>query len=209
MNILRQRPGGSRRDTFRIEAFSDGVIAIAITLLILEIKVPPVEETDSNSELWRQLRDLWPSYAGFAISFFIIGIMWANHHNIYKHIKEVDHYFLLINIVFLFCVAFLPFPTAVLAEHLNEVGQSAAVIFYSGSFLVTACVYNLLWMYPSHIARHLLGDDVDEAAVSTITRRFAVGPPAYLAAFVASFFSSTLSLVILAALALLYLLPQD
>ncbi|HEY7461710.1 MAG TPA: TMEM175 family protein [Gemmatimonadota bacterium] len=77
------------RDTNRLEAFSDGVFAIAITLLVLEIHVPHAE---GDSALWRALSALWPSYLGYLISFVIIGIMWPNHHNIFKHIVRTDHY---------------------------------------------------------------------------------------------------------------------
>src|SRR5215203_1953425 len=95
-------------DTTRLEAFSDGVIAIAITLLVLEIRVP--EEAESASALWEALRDLWPAYLGYLISFATIGIMWANHHTIFRLITRTSHYLILTNLLFLLCLAFLPFP---------------------------------------------------------------------------------------------------
>src|SRR5262245_13649811 len=89
--------------TERIEAFSDGVFAIAITLLVLEIKVPHVPEGGS---LWIELGNLWTSYFGYIFSFIMIGVYWANHHHIFHVYKKSDHYFVLLNVLFLMCIAF-------------------------------------------------------------------------------------------------------
>src|ERR1700745_1030258 len=97
------------RDTGRIEAFSDGVIAVAITLLILDIHVPNV-----NNDLLQALLKQWPSYLGYVTSFLVITIFWANHHNMFRHIQQVDYTLLLINAFFLMCIAFIPFATALL-----------------------------------------------------------------------------------------------
>src|SRR6266508_3844418 len=105
-------------DTVRLEAFSDGVFAIAITLLVLEIRVPELETVAHHGGLWPALVALWPSYLGYLISFVTIGIMWANHHALFKYIRRCDRYFLIVNVVFLMGIAFVPFPTAVLAQHL-------------------------------------------------------------------------------------------
>ena len=88
-DLFRAQPGGGDRDTLRVEAFSDGVIAIAITLLVLEIRVPELHATDDGRELWSALKDLWRSYFGYALSFVTIGIMWVNHHDIFRHIGRV------------------------------------------------------------------------------------------------------------------------
>ncbi len=104
--------GGPDNDTARIEAFSDGVFAIAITLLVIEIRPPHVEGGGSLTEA---LAHLWPSYLGYAISFLVIGTIWANHHNRFRLISRSDHQFLFLNVLFLMCVAFIPFPTALLA----------------------------------------------------------------------------------------------
>ena len=105
--------GGHDSDTGRIEAFSDGVFAIAITLLIIEIGVPDLVGTDSLSE---KLLKLWRSYLGYAISFLVIGTVWANHHNRFSLISRSDHILLFLNVVFVMCVAFILFPTALLAD---------------------------------------------------------------------------------------------
>ena len=104
---------GDEEGTGRLEAFSDGVFAIAITLLILEIGVPHVP---ADGSLWRALRELWPSYLSYAISFVIIGVMWINHHNLFRDIARVDHYLLVLNLLLLMSISFLPFPTAVVAN---------------------------------------------------------------------------------------------
>jgi TMEM175 potassium channel family protein len=203
-----RRTTAETRDTNRLEAFSDGVIAIAITLLILEIHVPDVTQTDDGRQLWSHLWDLWPSYVGYLISFVIIGIMWANHHNIFKYIARVDHYLILINTLFLLFVGFIPFTTGLLAEYLGHDGEKTATIVYSGWFFATALVYHLLWRYPSKIG-HLLDSATDPAAIAAITRRFNFGPPSYALAFAAAFVYPPASLVIVALLALLYALPSN
>jgi hypothetical protein len=104
-------------ETGRLEAFSDGVFAIAITLLVLEIAVPHVEH---DASLTNALLDLWPSYFGYAVSFITIGVMWINHHHMFKDIERVDHGLLALNLLLLICISFVPFPTAVLAEYVGE-----------------------------------------------------------------------------------------
>ena len=203
----RGRLGGGGRDTDRLEAFSDGVIAIAITLLVLEVRVPEHASVGSSGELWRELARRWPAYLGYLISFVTIGIMWANHHHIFRYIARTDHYLVLSNILFLLCVGFLPFPTALLTEYLGHAGERTAGIVYSGWFFVTALAYNLLWRYPSH-GQRLIAADADLRVVASITRRFNLGPPSYLLAFVLSFFSTIASLVLLLLLALLSVLPN-
>src|SRR5688572_23815143 len=107
----------SASETFRLEAFADAVFAIAITLLVIEIHLPPHEEVLRLGGVAAALASLWPSYVGYAISFIVIG---ANHHNLMKLVARVDHGFLTLTLLLLMCVAFLPFPTAVLAEHLVD-----------------------------------------------------------------------------------------
>src|SRR5258706_2511001 len=108
--------------TARLEPFSDGVFSIAITLLILEIKVPSTAEIAGSGGLWTALAGRWPSYVGYLLSFLIIGIMWANHHALFAYIRRVDRRFIFANLLLLLTLGFLPFPTALLAEHLAEAG---------------------------------------------------------------------------------------
>jgi TMEM175 potassium channel family protein len=191
--------------TSRLEAFSDGVFAIAITLLILEVKVP---HAGSGESLARALLDLWPSYLGYAISFVTLGIMWTNHHAIFRYIRRCDRYFLLIHIFFLMCISFLPFPTAVLAEHLPYAeSRQLAVAFYSGTLVVIALAYNAVWWYAVG-DRRLLDPGADPAAVRTISRRYALGPISYGVSLALAFVNVWASLGVHAVLMILYLLPE-
>jgi uncharacterized membrane protein len=203
-NLLRTN-AEEQRDTARLEAFSDGVIAIAITLLVLEIRVPHIEDA-SPGALWQALRDLWPNYVGYIISFAIIGIMWANHHTIFRYIVRTDHYLILTNLLFLFFLATIPFPTALMAEYLGHPAERVGIIVYCGWFVLTALSYNLLWHYAAGGSR-LIDPEADPAAVRTITSRFRMGPPAYGMAFLLAFVNTSASLVVLLALALIYVLP--
>lgn len=197
---------GSERDTARLEAFSDAVFAIAITLLILEIHVPEFEDGQS---LWHSLADLWPSYFGYAVSFLVIGIMWVNHHDVFHIVRRVDHWVLVSNLLLLCCVAFLPFPTAVLAAHIGKPDESTAIVFYAATFVVTSIVFNLLWRYPARRAPWLLEPDVDPRVIASITRRYALGPLIYLTAALIGWFFPTAGLISLALVALFYLIPAS
>ena len=196
-------------ETFRIEAFADAVFAIAITLLVIEIRLPPHEEVLRIGGVGPALLQLWPSYVGYAISFIVIGIMWANHHNLMKLVDRVDHGFITLTLLLLLCVAFLPFPTAVMADHLADPDtheQAVAVAFYCGCFTVTALFYFLMWWHAAK-NRRLIAPHVSDAAVSAITRAYAPGSLLYLAATLLAFVHVALSLTIVVGLAILYMLP--
>ena len=120
-----------RVSTSRLETFSDGVFAIAATLLILNVHA-------RQSHLGHALARAWPSYAAYAVSFITIGIMWANHHGVFSQIDKVDRTFLLINVFFLMAVAFVPFPTVLVAEHLRDPDLRPAALAYGFTLTVTA-----------------------------------------------------------------------
>lgn len=197
---------GNARDTNRLEAFSDGVFAIAITLLIIEIRPPHLETGQGSPELVRALLDLWPAYLGYVISFLTIGIMWINHHYIFGFIARTDPTLVALNTLFLLCVAFIPFPTALLAEYLGHPGQQVAALAYGGWFTVTAITYNLLWRYPTR-GRRLIEPAVPQATLDAVRRRFNFGPPVYLIATLLALVSPVLSIGVQLVLALVYLLP--
>jgi uncharacterized membrane protein len=199
------RDDSNARDTDRLETFSDGVIAIAITLLIIEIHVPEIGDA-GNRELLDQLLHLWPSYLGYAVSFLTIGIMWINHHLIFRFIRRTDQKLVVINTLFLLCVAFIPFPTGVMARYLGEPAERTAVVFYGGTFTLTAVFYYLLWSYPTR-GRRLLEPDADQAAIDAIERRFRVGWPIYLAGTIVALILPLLGMFVFLALALYYVLP--
>ncbi len=160
------------KETSRLEAFSDGVFAVAITLLVLNIKVPgldlPPGQWLEEGKLWIAVRDEWPTLVAYIISFLTIGIMWLNHHRLFVHIKRIDTTLLFINLLLLMTIVFIPVPTALLAEYIVLPGQHAAAIIYSGTCLLMACCFNGLWRYASYHHR-LLGKNVDAEAVEAIS----------------------------------------
>ncbi|MDQ6948624.1 MAG: TMEM175 family protein, partial [Actinomycetota bacterium] len=175
-------------DTNRLEAFSDGVFAIAITLLILEVHVPAVPP-GQHASLAHQLGRAWPDYVAYAISFVTIGIMWANHHAIFRLIERATHGLIVLNMLLLMSVSFLPFPTKVLGQNLTTADgdQRTAAILFSGTFLVTALLYNALWQ--TAVWQNRLIKPGQEQAAAQVSRRFNVGPPSYLLAFLLAFWS--------------------
>lgn len=200
------RETANARDTTRLEAFSDGVFAIAITLLIIEIRPPHIPDGAGSPELARELLALWPAYLGYLISFLTIGIMWINHHYIFGFIARTDPWLTALNTLFLLCVAFIPFPTALLADYLGHPGQQVAALAYGGWFTVTAIAYNVLWRYPTS-RRRLVAPDVPQASLDDVSRRFNFGPPVYLIATLLALISPILSVAVQLVLAIVYLLP--
>ena len=197
-------PAESRTD--RLETFADGVLAIAATLLILNVDTQIGEHVD---HLARELREIWPSYAGYAVSFVTVGIMWANHHEVIRLMSGVDHGLIVWNLLLLMAISFTPFPTAVMAEHLPHPGwdRNVAVAFYCGSFTLTALFYNLLWRNASR-QRRLIRAHVSDERVRAITRAYAPGTFIYGAATAIAFLSVPAALAIVGGLALFYILPK-
>jgi uncharacterized membrane protein len=183
----------------RLEAFSDGVFAVAITLLVLEIAVP------TGDDLWHELKEEWPSFAAFFVSFWVIGIIWVNHHGLLDHLKRTDRGVLYLNLLVLMTVVFLPFATALLAEHLKSgADEKVAAAVYSGASLAMGLSMGALWTY---ITRHRerLGVELSDAQVRRTTMEFVIGNPFYLAAIVVSFISPAVVLVIVGAVAVYYM----
>jgi uncharacterized membrane protein len=196
-------------ETARLETFCDGVFAIAITLLVLEIRVPQVGADAGSGALARLLLRSWPSYLGYVLSFVVIGIMWANHHSIFRYVRRTDRYFLLVNVGFLMCVAFLPFPTAVLAKYLAEpASQTTAVAAYSATLFVIALAFNAVWWY-AMLHPALVGPHADREGMRTITRRYALGPVSYGVTVGLAFVNVWACLGLHGLLAVLYLLPEQ
>jgi uncharacterized membrane protein len=194
--------------TGRLEAFSDGVFAIAITLLVLEIGVPSLEETEEGAHLLDALGDLWPSYFAYATSFLTILIMWVNHHTIFRMLRRADHTLLLFNGLLLMAVTFVPFPTALLAEYIEHDGEDVAAAVYAGTFTVIAVIFNLLWRYVTH-KRRLLEPEVSAARVQAVTSQYRFGPFLYLVAFLLAFVSVVASVGVCLLLAVLFTLPPS
>ena len=188
--------------TERVETFSDGVFAIAITLLILIIQPPR-----SGAHLGHELLRLWPSYLAYAISFLTIGIMWVNHHTIFQHFERVDRPLLFLNIALLLLIAFVPFPTRVVAEFVrSDADRRAAALLYGTTLTITAVFFFAVWWYGS---RRLLRADADRREVSGITRSYLPGAPTYALATALAFVNATVSLIVFAAIAIFYALSSS
>ncbi len=175
------------KETARVEAFSDGVFAIAITLLVLELKVPHAVDLHAGGRrLGAALLGMWPSYLAYLTSFVIILVMWVNHHILFTHIRRTSQLFLYLNGLLLLLVTFVPFPTALLAEYIEEPEATTAAAVYSGTFVLVAIAFNLLWRHASGSGR-LLGPDTDARQVQAITKQYLTGPALYLAALILAF----------------------
>jgi uncharacterized membrane protein len=188
--------------TGRIEAFSDGVFAIAITLLVIEIRPP--EHTD---QLAHALGELWPSYLAYVVSFLLIGLVWANHHTMFRHIVRADRPLLFFNVLLLMAVAFLPFPTAVLAHAFRDgADEKVAVVFYGATLVLGGVFFNAIWQY-AHRQHRLLGADISPEEAQQIGRRFLLGPFLYALGTAAGAVSASVGVLVFAFLILFYWLP--
>src|ERR1700704_3119658 len=160
--------------TSRLEAFSDGVFAIAATLLVLELRVPP-DTTDLSGALLR----LWPAYAAYLVSFLTIGIIWVNHHTLLEHCKRVDRRFLYLNLMLLVAVGIVPFPTALVGQYiLSEHGATTALVVYGLGALLIAVAFSGMFFYATHDHR-LVGDAATAHRIREEGRLFPIGLVAY------------------------------
>jgi uncharacterized membrane protein len=186
-------------ETGRIEAFSDGVFAIAITLLILELKVPM-----PTGPLGLALLRQWPSYFAFLLSFAFIGVMWVNHHRLFTHIKKADNGLLFANLLLLLGITVIPFPTSVLASYLGKPDAPVAAAVFNATYFCMAVFFNVLWKYA--VSRKLL-DSATQASAHAISKQYAFGPMFYLICFGLSWVSVSASLWVNVALAIFFAMP--
>ncbi len=201
--MIHEKPGrDEEKETGRLEAFSDGIFAVAITLLVLEIKLPDANQ--ENLGLWVLAQ--WPAFLAYFISFITILIMWINHHAIFRLVHRTNHTFQVINGLLMMLITFVNYPTAVLAEHIQE-GQpndsTFAAAFYSGTFVLIAILYNTLWRYAAHKHR-LLSKRANPALVATIYKQYRFGPLLYLIAFGLAFVSVWASVAVNGGLAVYF-----
>jgi uncharacterized membrane protein len=189
-------------ESSRVEAFSDGVIAIAITLLVLEVDVP------DSSGLWHQLAHQWPSYVAYVLTFFLIGIMWVNHHAMFREVERIDRPLLFLNIALLMGIAFLPFPTALLANYVRDGGNDGrvATAIYSFTSVVIGCGFLALWWY---LMRHpqLLRASFGVEGAERAFRRTVIGPTAYAASILIALIAPLACLLVYALIALYFVFP--
>jgi uncharacterized membrane protein len=181
------------KETVRLEAFSDGVFAIAITLLIIEIHVPEVE--GGSRELARALLDLWPSYFAFALSFVTILIMWLNHHAMFLWLRRPDGPVMVGNGVLLLTITALPFSTALLGDYLGHDGQEVAAAVYAAHLVAINLGYTWLWRSMTK-RRAMVCPDLDDAEISLTNRYLAFSLVAYLAAFALASWSAAASMAL-------------
>ena len=181
----------------RVESFADGIFAFAATLLILNIVV------DQKQPLGPQLLNSWPSYAAYAISFITIGIIGANHHQLMHQIGHVDRFFLMATVFFLMFIAFIPFPTRLLALDIQTTDAEAAAVTYGITLTGTAVFFNVMWRYAAWHNR-LLRPDVDQRVVDGISRSYLLGPTSYAIATICALVSPKFSALLYAVIAAFY-----
>jgi uncharacterized membrane protein len=189
----------------RLETFADGVFAIAATLLILNVDA---QVSDDVHDLGARLLHIWPSYLAYAASFVTIGIMWINHHTIMSQVENVDRRFLVANIGLLLCIAFFPFTTRLVAEHVRGDGAEAAALTYGFTGVATAIMFDVTWFYAA-LGKRLLRRDAEPAVVSGITRTYLPGPWIYLGATLVAFASPVTSIILFGAIAIFYVLESS
>lgn len=191
--------------TARLETFSDAVIAVAITLLILDLHVP---SPDSPGPLARHLGEQWPNFAAYVVSFLTIGVVWINHHAMVRRLAGADHFVLMFNVVLLMTIVALPFTTSLMSAYLTApAGQHLAAAVYGGSFLLFRVVFLVMQRHLLIHRAHLMQEPPSAALRRAILRHTGVGVVAYLLAALGGLLSPYLTLAIVAAVALFYSLP--
>lgn len=193
------------RETGRIEGFSDGVIAVAITLLVLSLQ-PPAVTTRSDTDLLRTLLSQWPNYLAFVTSFATIGVMWINHHRMFTFIRRTDSTLMALNLLLLLIIVFVPFPTALVAQYLRMPEYHSTAAIYNGTYVLLSIAFNLLFRYASRQNR-LLGKEVDQDEMQVMLRQFRFGFLPYLITFALTWVSVPVSLVLNLLMALFWALP--
>lgn len=186
-------------ETTRAEAFSDGVFAIAITLLVLDLR------PQGAGTLTEQLLHAWPQYFAYVVSFLTIGIMWLNHHTIMGHVTRVDRPLLVLNLLLLMGVVAIPFPTTLVAEHLHGQGGPAAAVTYGLVMIAISLGFAALWVYVATHARQL-GASLPPDTLRRSIPGFTLGGAVYAAGTVVAGVGYPLAaLIIYGALAVYYL----
>jgi uncharacterized membrane protein len=187
-------------ETTRMETFSDGIFAIAATLLVLELGVHGVR----GDRLGHELLHIWPSYLAYVTSFVTIGIIWMNHHHTVSLIGRVDRTFLFVNNLLLLTIAFLPFPTKLVADYLRGDGEKAATLAYAGTFVLMASLHQVWWQYARR-SRRLIAEGVPESALRAVDQAYSPGVPMYGTVFAVAFFSPLAAVFLTFGIAAFYL----
>ena len=188
--------------TGRLEAFSDGVFAIAVTLLVLDIAV----SANAGQHLLRSIIDLWPAYLAYVVSFATIGAAWLAHNAITEYLDRADAAFVRLNLLLLLFVSFLPFPTRLLADYIGEVSpERVAATFYGISLLLTTTMLLVLWRYA--VRARLVRPDLADEEIELLTQRLTPGLSAYLVLIVSGLFFPVVAVIGYLGVALYYIIP--
>lgn len=194
------------KETSRIETFSDGIFAIAITLLVLGIKVPSHESVVEKG-LAHALLLLWPSYLAFFVSFITILVIWIQHHWVFVYVRKVDHMLMYWNGLLLLVVTFIPFPTQLLAEHLSHADAKLAAGMFTGNFLVVSLVFLGLWRHVNKKGRLLNSHRDGNKNIASITRYYHIAPLLYLLSLGLTFISEFAGVTLCILLAFIFSIP--
>ncbi|MGH2596447.1 MAG: TMEM175 family protein [Actinomycetota bacterium] len=193
-------------ETSRLETFADGVFAIAATLLILSVDTSVGSPVGAN--LRHTLLAAWPSYVAYVVSFLTIGIIWANHHTIMDQVGRADRTFLMLTVGFLMVVAFIPFPTRLVAEFIGKDGARSATVIYGITLTLTAVMFNAIWFYAARGGR-LLRNDADQRTVRGISKTFVLGPWMYVAATIVAAITPTVGAIVFLLFALFWVIESS
>jgi uncharacterized membrane protein len=197
------RPG--LRRTARLEAFSDGVFAIAITLLVLDLAVPITH--DSEQHLLEEIGDQWPGYLGYIVSFSTVGALWLGHNAITDYLDRADITLLRLNLLLLLFVSFLPFPTRLLSEYITiDRAERVAVTFYGLTLLVAGALLSLLWRYALHA--RLVRPNAGDEEITLLTHRLTPGLGAYVLLIIVGLFRPVVAVIGYLVIALFFLIPM-
>ena len=191
-------------DTDRTEYFSDAIIAIAATLLVVDLK-PPRSENLAGATLWDALAHDSPNFVAFVVSFVFIGIAWAAHHDMFRYIRRTNHVLLILNLIFLMAIALQPFSTALVAEHYGKPDERTAALVYYGILLSASLSYNAVWWYAVQSG---LVSDLDPQLLRALSLEHVAAPVLHAVALVVAIWSVPLSLIPLGLVYLLFALPR-
>lgn len=192
-----------KRETARLEAFSDAVFAVSVVVLVLEIKVPPAW---GRVPLTEALLREYPDYFGYVISFLTLLVLWLNHHRVFKLLRRADEWLNVVNGLFLLVVALVPFSTAVMAQHWEDPERQTGVLFYCGVFILLTFAMQGLWWTIAYKDR-LVDRTTERHYLETIGRQFLVRPVMYIAAFVVGFWSPEACLAMTMLFAVFFAIP--
>jgi len=196
-----------RKETLRIEAFSDGIFCVAITLLAIEIGTE-VKNNATNIELAKSLAALWPKYLAYFISFVNVLLAWIGHHSLFKNFRDADGFVMISNGILMMLVALVPFPTKTLGIFLNTGAFKTATIFYTGYFVLISAGFKLLW-YAASRKRNLLAHHVTNKQVNQITRNENIGLVCNIIIFLFAFINPWAALILSFVMWIYWMLPGN